>query len=73
MCVAFLIKTYFQIGAWCYVAKRPKNAQRAEVEESYYTTLKTHACRLLSPQKRNLTKTLDILFINCYNIFTYYY
>lgn len=63
----------FQIGVIRYVVKRPKIAQKAGFEESHYTTLKTHARRLLSPQKRNLTKTLDILIIHCYNIFTYYY
>jgi len=63
----------FQIGVIRYVVKRPKIAQREEVWGFHYTTLKTRARRPLSPQKRNLTKTLDILIIHCYNIFTYYY
>ena len=36
-------------------------------------TVETPAKRPLSPQKEKSTKTLDILIINCYNDFTYYY
>lgn len=74
MSVAFLPKRVFQIGVIRYVVKRPKIAQKAGFEECLIIlrSKRVHTA-FYRLRKRNLTKTLDILIIHCYNIFTYYY